>query len=189
MLIHDRFAHILIHFRKTFNCKISRKCCCQYTLQLVRNNFENIFKKTTIRATEVVLIQVLFLTVGSKPKNKNENTKYHNMKWKVHFSLACLGKIKVFSMTLTQAILVDVQCLHGTLNELYLFLTGIILRLQKLPSCSTLLYKNVPCTVELRHLSFSMVQQFLSHLATIRPRQFLFIWSERFFLSFKLFTA
>ena len=35
--------------------------------------------KISITATEVVLIQMSFLTVDSKYKSKNENTEYHRM--------------------------------------------------------------------------------------------------------------
>ena len=68
---------------------------------------------------EVVLIQMSFLSVGSKQKYKNENTEYHGIfmlfksqsslfkKKESYFSLfqvmefniisLCLGKVKVFS--------------------------------------------------------------------------------------------
>ena len=41
----------------------------------------------------------------------------------------------------------------------------------------------------LRHLRFYMVKQFQSCLSGIGPKRFLYIWSEKCFLSFKFFTT
>ena len=41
----------------------------------------------------------------------------------------------------------------------------------------------------LRDLRFYMVEQFQSRLVGIGPKRFLFIWSVKIFLSFKLFTT
>ena len=88
---------------------------------------------------EFVLIQMSCLTVSSKQKNKNENTKYYYTKYEIHlhaiqksgllktrgsyFSLvwviefsiisSCLGKVNIFSDSCNLESLVDVQSLHG----------------------------------------------------------------------------
>ena len=47
-------------------------------IRLISSNIQNgVFYVITITVTEIDLIQVLFFTVGSKQKNKNENTEYH----------------------------------------------------------------------------------------------------------------
>ena len=43
-------------------------------------------------------------------------------------------------------------------------------------------------SVEFRHLSFSMVQQFLSRLPRFKSRRYLLIWPGKSFLPFKLST-
>ena len=122
-----------------------------------------------------------FRSVGPKPKNENENTKYYGTfipfkSWLyskmgnpffcfghgVCIISSCLGKIKSFFNNSKQAIFVDVQRLHENgkwivciSNKVYTFL---------------LLYENVSFTADLGHLSFSMVQLFLSRLARIRSR-------------------
>ena len=47
-------------------------------IRLISSNFQNsVFYVITITVTEIDVIQVLFFTVDSKQKNKNENTEYH----------------------------------------------------------------------------------------------------------------
>ena len=44
---------------------------------LISSNFQNsTFEIITITVTEIVLIQIFFFTIGSKQKNKTENTEY-----------------------------------------------------------------------------------------------------------------
>ena len=61
--------------------------------------------------------------------------------------------------------------------------------LKKLSCCSILLYWDCLFIAELWRLNFSMVQQFLSRLVRIRSRRFLYFWSIKIFLPFKLLTA
>ena len=100
---------------------------------MLRKNFEHssdqvtfrtaISRKITITVTEVVLIQVFVLIIGSK---KNYNWKHHSsvsstQKWESHFSLVWVMEFSVISLCLSQifsnnssrAILIDVQRLHG----------------------------------------------------------------------------
>ena len=78
----------------------------------------------------------------------------------------------------------------NTVNELYVFLTGFILCFKKtFLLLHTVLLKCFIQRAELGHLSFSMVQQFLSYLVRIRSRRILFPWLEKVFLPFKLFTT
>ena len=71
---------MLIHFCKIFNCKVLSNVvvnvylnCREITLKIascdrVANFQSGTFEKKTITVTEVVFIQVYFLTVGSKHK-------------------------------------------------------------------------------------------------------------------------
>ena len=60
----EELARILIYVRKIFICRASFKL-------LRSSNFQNAtFKKITISVKEVILIQLSFLTVGSKQKMK-----------------------------------------------------------------------------------------------------------------------
>ena len=71
-------ARMLIYVCKKKNCRVSFKMLLSMCLVLLRRYFEHscdhvtfrmpFSKKTTITVTEVVLIQVSFLTVGSKQK-------------------------------------------------------------------------------------------------------------------------
>ena len=99
---------------------------------MLRKNFEHssdqvtfrtaISRKITITVTEVVLIQVFVLIIGSK---KNYNWKHHSrvsstQKWESHFSLVWFMEFSIISPCLSQifsnnsnpAILIDVQRLH-----------------------------------------------------------------------------
>ena len=79
---------------------------------------------------EVVFIQVFFFTIGSKQKNKNENTGYQwhlhtiqksallktrefhfSLVWVMEFSIisSCLGEVKNFPIILPSNLIVDVQ--------------------------------------------------------------------------------
>ena len=72
-------------------------------------------------------------------------------------------------------------------NKLYVFLRGLYLVYKFIitaPHCFFKMFYS-----GLGHLSFSMMQQFLSRLTKIRSRRPLFIWSEKSLLSFNLFTA
>ena len=73
-------------------------------------------------------------------------------------------------------ILIDTQRLHK--NDIWCIYLAV-------PHC---FIKVFSFTGDSRHLRFSMVQQFLSRVPGIRPRQFLFIWSEKNFL-LKLYTT
>ena len=59
----------------------------------------------------------------------------------------------------------------------------------RIPCCSTLLYLNVSFIAESRHLRSSTVQKFLTRVTRIRSTPFLFIWSEKGFFHFKLYTT
>ena len=90
--------------------------------------------------TEIALIQVFFFTAGSKQKNIKETHKtiapsYHSKVSSTHFSLvwvmefsivsSCKCKVNVFSNNSNLPIIGDVQCLHDTDSEFYVFLTGL----------------------------------------------------------------
>ena len=115
---------------------------------------------------EILFIQISFLTVGSKQKNKNENTEYHRIfihfkgqvysrqgipifllleSWSLVLYLRVWVKSKFFSF--------EVQCLGE--NVIWC-----------ISCCSSLLYYNVSFTAESRW--FSMVQQFLSPVPIVR---------------------
>ena len=71
---------MMIYVRKIFNCKVLFKYRCQGAPSLLKKNFKHscnqvlsewrFWKKITITATEVVLIQLFSLTVVSKTKQK-----------------------------------------------------------------------------------------------------------------------
>ena len=75
---------------------------------LISCNFKNsTFEIIAITVTEIVLIQMFFFTIGSKQKNKNENTEYHGTFIQVYsrpreFSIisSSLGIVKVFPIIL-----------------------------------------------------------------------------------------
>ena len=56
-------------------------------------------------------------------------------------------------------------------------------QLKKISCRSSLFYWFISFTAKLRHLRFSMVEQLQSRLAIIGSKRFLFIWSEKRFLS------
>ena len=110
-------ALMLIGFREIFNCKVSLKPRCSMCLLIVERNFAHSFdqvanfqkstlEKITIKVTKVVLIQVFFLTVGSKHKKmkmKTRNTmapSHHSkasssQKRESHFSLAWVMEFSI----------------------------------------------------------------------------------------------
>ena len=108
---------------------------------LISSNFQSsTFEIITITVTEIVLIQMLFSTIGSKQKNKIENTEYHGtfiqvssrlrssiflllgswnlVSWNLIFFL---GIVKIFPIILPSN-LVDVQRLHEKGKFFYAFL-------------------------------------------------------------------
>ena len=76
-------------------------------IKLWPSNFQNgIFEKITMTLVEVALIQASFLNVGSKQKNKNEHTVYHDIfiqkpgllkTWKYRFSLVWVMEFSIIS--------------------------------------------------------------------------------------------
>ena len=107
---------------------------------------------------------------------------------RTHFALVCvinssiipsLSKVKVLLWTLIW--LVDVQCL-GEVDKL---ITCFYISFKK-RSCNTHFFNKM---FNLRYLRFFMTYQFLSRLQRIRSRWYLFIWSGKSFLPFKLFTT
>ena len=108
---------------------------------LISSNFQSsTFEIITITVTEIVLIQMLFSTIGSKQKNKIENTEYHGTFIQVYSRLrssiflllgswnlvSCnliffLGIVKIFPIILPSN-LVDVQRLHEKGKFFYAFL-------------------------------------------------------------------
>ena len=108
---------------------------------LISSNFQSsTFEIITITVTEIVLIQMLFSTIGSKQKNKIENTEYHGTFIQVYSRLRSsiflllgswnlvswnliffLGIVKIFPIILPSN-LVDVQRLHEKGKFFYAFL-------------------------------------------------------------------
>ena len=130
-------ACMLIHVRKIFSCRMSFKMmswmCLANCWEGTLNNFQNAtFEKITIIVREVVLIQVSFLTTGSKQTKNNEHTEYHDIsipfKSQIHskqgshiffcldmdFTIIspCLDRAKVFTVNYYLTNLVNVQRLH-----------------------------------------------------------------------------
>ena len=112
--------------------------CCHCASKFLRRNFEHSCDQVTFRmalrsnyynSAEVVLIQVSFLTVSSKQKNKNEHTEYHDIfiSFKSHvyskdgspicsqnlvLYLCVWVKVKFFYDNSNLTNLVDIQSLH-----------------------------------------------------------------------------
>ena len=71
---------MLTHYIKIFNYK--SMCLVDvekepWTYLIISNYQNSTFEIVTITLMEIVSMQVFFFIVGSKRKNKNENTKYH----------------------------------------------------------------------------------------------------------------
>ena len=112
----------MIYVCNIFNCMVSFKCRCQGASQYLWSStfVMKLSKKNYHNSTEVALINLFSLTVVSKQKNKNKNTKYHGtfISFKSHlcskqgspifllfgwWSIVslCLGLVKVFLITLS----------------------------------------------------------------------------------------
>ena len=64
---------------------------------LISSNFQNsTFEIITITVTEIVLIEMLFFTVSSKQKSKNEKTKYHGTFIPFKSQLYSMPRISIF---------------------------------------------------------------------------------------------
>ena len=98
----DNFADVCWSVSvKSSTARRFSKCCCQCGLQLLRTNFKHscnqvstiavISMKITVTVTEVVLIQMSFLTVGSK-QNKTKQKK--NMKIRNTIESSFTSKVK-----------------------------------------------------------------------------------------------
>ena len=97
-----------------------------------------------------------------------------------------MDKGKVFSDNSNLTNLVDVKRLYKNSKWIMCFWRGLCFALKDfllVPHCF------VSLAVELRYLRLSMIQQFLSRLPKIGSRWFLFIWSGKSSLIFKLFTT
>ena len=86
----------------------------------------------------------------SKVSSIQKREFYFSFAWEMEFSIIyvfmyyiCLGKVKVFPIPLTVQSQSTFNDDMKTVNELYMFLTGLIL------CCSTLLYQNVSFPAEL----------------------------------------
>ena len=92
--------------------------------------------------------------------------------WNLDFSIisSYFDRAKVFTVSsnLTTQSTFSVCC--KKLNESYVFLLEFVLCLQKCSFCSAFLYYDISFMEQLRDLRFSMVQQFLSRLPTIRSQ-------------------
>ena len=116
-----------------------------------------------------------------KQANKNESTKYRGtfiaskvtstQKRESHFSLvcimefrimfSCLGKLKAFPVNLIRLSLSTFSVCMRTINKLYALLTGFILFLKKTVFLFNAALLKYFIYSRVRHLNFSMVQQFL----------------------------
>ena len=175
-------------FRKIFSCKVSLKFRRQCTSQLSRKNSERgcdlvtfrigLWKKIAQWWLKLFSSKFPFLTVGlvlkEKIKMKTQNTMstlYHSrgnstQKRESHFSLVWVLEFSILSSFL-----------------------GKVFASKNLFAALNCLTKMLHLQQSYEHFGFSMMQQFLSHLARIRSRQFSFIWLEKVFLPLKLLTA
>ena len=109
-LTKEELAALFIHSCKIFICKVSLKWRWECAFKLSRKNFEHschqvanfqngTFERITITVTEVVLIQVLFLTIGSKHTQTHTHT--HKIKMKKQNTMAPSYHSKVSSTQIT----------------------------------------------------------------------------------------
>ena len=97
----EELALMLTHYIKIFNYK--SMCLVDvekepWTYLIISNYQNSTFEIVTITLMEIVSMQVFFFIVGSKWKNKNENTKYHGrfISFKSHLYLKPESSIFLF---------------------------------------------------------------------------------------------
>lgn len=127
------FAHVLmkelermlIHVYENFNCRVSYRTLLWICLIIIENSP---FKNITITVREVFLIQLYWLTVGSKQENEKEHKKDYGtfipFKTQVYILHSTKDSIKTRELHFSlESFLLVFNVSMKMVNELYVFIT------------------------------------------------------------------